>query len=630
MKLIYSHLKKFLPSLDIAPQNLRDDLTMIGHFANYYEKLPDNDFIIDLDIKANRGDGLSYYGLARDLSVYYNIPLVSPIDPDFNIPASDYQLPISVTSPDVRRVMALKISDTQVQTSPQWLVDFCNLHNIHSVNNIVDLTNYVMFMYGIPNHAFDAGITSDSLIWENNQGKNSEFTTLDGTALKLSSQNLVISNPTEVLSTDLVGGKKSGINNNTNQIILEVAVYNRVRIRKDSKELKTVTEASTRLEKDLDSNLIPTAMNYLASLIISSSGGHISSQLYDYYPQVESESEIEFDLNMPALYSGIDIPTDFSLQVLKQLGCSIENINNTTVQATPPSIRKDISLPEDLVEEVVRFFGYNKIPSTQALSPKTLPDITPGILYLNLFIKKELAQLGYDEIRSWPLIKQESLIPNLIPQDSEPVYTQNSINSDYPVLRTSIISSLKSQQDQYQRFKVPQVQFFEIGKVFNQSQGQYHENYSLGIYDSNQSQLSSNLEKLSDRLKINGGNIQSYNDQTGFYVEINLDELVKSVDLAYIKDQPKSNDHENSGHSVELTSQIITLDANIILDQQQDPRELIKEYSQKIGENLWQLIISDIYHDPKSDKYRYTFRASYYNIDDKTAKDIHLTVFNLK
>lgn len=569
MKIIYSHLKTFLPDLNVTPEKLRDDITMIGHFTNFYEEV-DNEIVFDLDIKINRGDCLGYYGLARDLSVLYNIPLTIP---ETILQNSDNNLPITVTSPDVTRVMCVKISGIKVKPSPQWLSKFVTLHNINSVNNVVDLTNYVMFMYGIPNHAFDATICGDQIIWETNNNKTKEFTTLDGTILKLSPQNLVISNPQEVLSTDLVGGKKSGTYDNTTDIIIEVAIYNRVRIRLDSKELKTVTEASTRLEKDLDPETIPLAFNELALQIIKLSGGHIDSKIYDYYPQPVVVPQITFDYNSASVISGINIPTDFAKNTLLKLGCVIDDNN-----ITPPSIRKDITIPEDLSEEVIRFYGYNNIPTNKPVEYQKTNDITPKILYLIEKTKDELVQLGYDEVITWPLIDT--------PVDPKTVVrTENSINAEVVYLRQSLIPSLRKQLDQYNRYKLPSPKFFEIGKIYYQENGKYIEKYALGTYDGQE------------------------------FKETILDDL----------DKPDSYIPQVINNSaIELTGQIITLDANVTLSTPQDPIELIKKYSQLIDKNiLWSMKITDIFND------KYTFRVSYYNCDDKTAKKIHLSTFNL-
>ena len=596
MKLIYSHLKKFLPNLNIEPHQLRDDLTMIGHFTNFYEEI-DNEIVFDLDIKVNRGDCLGYYGLARDLSVFYNIELKQL---NLNLPKqeSKYQLPINIKTNKVKRVMAVKLSNLKNSTSPEWLKTFLKCHGAKSINTIVDLTNYIMFLYGIPNHAFDTAKSTDNLIWEINS-KFKKFTSLDGSKLNLNNDILMINNPNQALSLSFWGGEACAISQNTQEIIIEVAVYDRTLVRQNSRQLKSVTEASVRLEKDLDEELIPIAFNHLTNLILENCKGQITSQVFDYYPQKIDLPKINFDFNQPSLISGIEIPIDFTSDCFKRLGCLI---NNNFI--TPPSIRKDISIEADLIEEAVRFWGYQKIPINKALPFKTLEDITPKEIYLIENLKDQLINLGYDEILSWPLVTNSN-DPKTV------ITTQNSINSEAIYLRQSLTQSLIKQLDQYQRFKLPNPQFFEIGKIFYKEGDHFLEKNSLALYHHDSKQLISDLQTLNLKAEIKNNN----------FAEIIIDDLKK---LDHYLPQDISN------QAIELNSQIITLDANIILDTKQDPIKLINKYSQIIGPKiLWTLIITDIYQDPKTNKYRYTFQASYFNTDDKTAKAIHLKTFDL-
>lgn len=556
MKLIYSHLQKFLPDLNVPPQKLRDDLTMIGHWTNYFEEI-DNEIVFDLDIKVNRGDCLGYLGLAKDLSILYNIPLASLVD--LSLPKSNYSLPIEIQTDNVTRAMAIKIVHLQNGPSPDWLKTFLKLHGQNSINTIVDLTNYIMFMYGMPNHAFDTAKSTDKLIWQMNP-KYSEFTSLDGSVLKIDSNILMVNNQRQALSLSFWGGESCAIDESTANIIIEMAIYNPTTVRQNSRQLKVTTEAAVRLEKLLDPNLVPTALSHLAQLILENCGGQIGSQMFDYYPNPEVAPVIEFNPKLPSIMSGINIPEDFAQDIVNRIGS-----------------RKDITMEEDLVEEVVRFYGYNKIPTNEPLAFKDVRDITPKEIYLIEQLKDQMISEGYDEVLTWPLVSE--------PLDTKTVITtQNSINSESIYLRQSLIPSLKQQLDQYNRLKLPNPKFFEIGKIFYQENGKFIEKYALGKYD--------------------GQN----------FSEIILDDLPKPD--KYI---PKTTDN----NAIELTSQVITLDANVTV-KNGEPEQLIKHYSSLIDKNiLWSMEIVDIYEN------RYTFRVCYYNCDDKTAKKIHLKTFDL-
>jgi len=410
----------------------------------------------------------------------------------------------------------------------------------------------------------------------------------------------MINNLQKPLSLSFWGGEDCAIDNNTKEIIVEIAVYNPTTVRQNSRSLKATTEASTRLEKSLDPNTIPIAFNHLTNLVLENCGGQISSEIFDYYPKQIKQPKIGFDFQQPSLTSGIEIPKSFIIDCFTNLGCQIEeNL------ITPPSIRTDISIEADLVEEVIRFWGYQKIPTDQPLIFKDVGDITPPEIYLIDQFKDKLVDLGYDEVLTWPLVNQ--------PVDPRTVITtQNSINTESIYLRQSLIPSLKQQLEQYSRYKLTQPQFFEIGKTFNLSGDKFIEQNTLGIYCPDEQRLISDLKSLNLNAKIVDKN----------FAEIILDNLVKPKNYL-----PKIQN--NSAY--ELTSQIITLDANITLETKEDPIELIKKYTQIIGQEiLWEIIITDIYHDSKNNKYRYTFRVSYFNTDDKTAKETHLNSFNLK
>ncbi|MFA6602837.1 MAG: phenylalanine--tRNA ligase beta subunit-related protein [Candidatus Shapirobacteria bacterium] len=611
MKLIYSHLKKFLPGLNVEPHQLRDDLTSIGHFTNYFEPL-DTDFVFDLDVKVNRGDCLGYYGLSRDLSVLYQVPLQQP--PLNLAPPSTEPLPIEVTAPaQVKRVMALRISNLKNSPSPDWLRSFVEAHQLNSVNTIVDLTNFAMLYWGIPNHAFDTAKSGSALIWELNTHY-PEFTTLDGTTLKLKPGILMVNSPTIPLSLSFLGGQACAIDLNTTEIIIEMAVYDRTQVKSDSRFLKTITEAGIRLDKDLDPNLITQAFSHLATNIISLCGGQASSALFDYYPTPATSPSISFDPTLPSTYAGIEIPTSFATQSLLDLGCQI-----TDNLVTPPTIRPDLNLEEDLIEEVMRFWGYNKIPTSEPISNLPLPSITPPIITLSNFLKLKMVEMGYDEVLSWPLVKTPADPPTV-------VSTQNSLNSDYPHLRQNLTTSILSQLDSYLRYKLPNPQFFEIGTVFNKIDNKFIESVRLAFYHHDRNQINNTLLELQKTLGLNT-NIPQLSSTPNIF-EIDLTALLPTLDLSLVSAPPSTLPLSQA--VVELSGQIITLDANITLTEPQDTQMLLNKYVHIVDpQYLWSLSIIDQYSDPTHNVYRYTFRASYYNCTDKVAKKLHLQSFGL-
>jgi len=540
MKIIYSHLQKFLPKLNkVDPKKVADKLSWLGHFCSGLTITKD-DAVIDLEVRQNRGDCLGYYGIASDLAPLYG-PIVTSsqtIPKNDNLPPT----PVTINSPDVYRIQSLTISNLKNMPSPAWLKDFLTHHDINSINCLVDLTNYIMLLYGIPCHCFDSDKVNHQLTWQNNQNLKS-FTTLDGTKLDLAKNNLLITSQNEVVSLSFIGGLNSGVQLTTKNTIIEMAIYNRSRVRSDSRSLKTITEASTRLDKFLDSNLIPLAFAHLTELILDLLGGQITTKLLDYYPQAQTAPAIKLDLNQVSKIAGINIDDDFSQKVLKDLGCQITK-KDSFLQVVPPSIRKDITIEEDLVEEIIRYFGYDNIPTNQPISSEKLPDITPKILYLIKSIKDQLTSLGYDEVRSWPLIQPKHFLKDLLTSNQKAIHTQNSINSYYPILRPTIISSLINQQEQFHKYKLDDVSFFEIGKVFYQVGQDYIEKYSLGLFNPDTDQLQNHISKL----KL-GKPTQTQNRPEGQFIEFILDDL----DLSSVK-TPKYNKNTSLAAIEEITA----------------------------------------------------------------------------
>ncbi|MDD5481657.1 MAG: phenylalanine--tRNA ligase beta subunit-related protein, partial [Candidatus Shapirobacteria bacterium] len=630
MKIIYSELKKLLPDLDRPVKKLAEDLTLIGHFVDGLEERGEGDAVISLEIRQNRADCLGYWGLAKDLAVLYDLPLRKP---KINLPniASPKTLPIKVEAQgQIIRIMAVKIGRLFNRPSPEWLKTFLSLHDINSINALVDLTNYIMLWWGIPNHAFDAQKSTDNLIWETNQGKFTRFTSFDGTKVALKKNTLQISNGKEVLSlAGIVGGQNSGVDLNTKEAIIEMALYNPTRVRRDSKNLKVVTEASIRLEKQLDPELIPTAFNHLVGLILENCQGKITSSIFSYYPKEENPAlpTINFNPNSPSLIAGVSIDEQFCLKTLKNLGCLVNQKEENNWLVVPPSGRPDLEQEEDLAEEVIRFWGYQNIPTDQPISTEILPDITPDTLHLIEAARNILVNLGYDEVRSWPLIKKGQFLKAcFLPEETEAVYTQNNINNHYPLLRASICSSLKIQNQQYQKLKIPQRRFFEIGKIFYQSKEQYRECWSLGIFDQSTKKLTKKMGQFYHDLGIKlPEKIPVSKISNGAMTEIDLTKLSKALNQIPKITITKSPQRVDQA-AKELTNQIINLDANLIFTQRRDPQELIEEYQAKFDPNiLWQLVILDFYQEGKI--YKYTLRAFYYNCSAKEAKKTHKEVF---
>ncbi len=612
MIIVLSELKKLLPDLPASGQKLADTFSLIGHFCAGYQKV-EGEEVYDLEIRAaNRPDCLGYIGIARDLAAYYKINPPKLFDPDESpdptIKSSEnLKFKINVSAPHlVKTLRACKIIDLKIGPSPKWLQGLLTHHDINPINNLVDLTNYAMLLYGIPVHAFDAQKVNNQLEWcESKKGQT--ITTFDGTKLELQDGNLIIQSGDTPVSMSSIGGNNSGIDQNSTETILEVAIYDPYRVHQDNRALNIQTEAGSRLEKFLELQSLSTILHHLQKLVVEICSGKLTDEQFSFDNYVYTPPQIEFDPQLVSKFAGTNIPTETCYDILSRLDCQ-KNPDNTI---TPPFARTDINIQEDLIEEVIRIYGYDKITIEEPIDPTPKNPITPKIIELAESIKNILVQMGYDEIRSWPLVSKDNLLPELA--TGETIYAQNSINEEYPALRQTLISSLISQRNQYDRYKVPSTKFFEIGKIFNLTDGNYVEDHALGIY----TDKPEDLQILEDKLqaKLTWTSYQNYHQAI----------LTNILDFQEYKQEPPAN------NSYELTTQISELDATISLDSSQDSQKLIDTYTQKIDKNiLFALVIKDYYLDPKTKHHNYTFTAWYYNCDSQTAKQTHLTAFNLK
>ena len=280
MKLIYSHFKQFLPDLEKTAEKIADEFSLIGHMSEGIKELG-GEKVLGLEVRQNRGDCLGYYGLAKELTVSYDLDLKMP---EINLPQpqTNDQTPITITAKDkVKRIMAIKINNLKNKPSPDWLKQFLNLHEINSINTLVDLTNYIMLLYGIPCHAFDAQKTKGHLDWKIIKQKD-QITTLDGTEIQIPKNSFLIADDGGAASLPVVGGKRTAINMDTSQTIVEMAIYDPYKVRLDAKKMNVQTDAKIRLEKDLDTNLITKKKKHLIDLILKECGGKIETKKFDY------------------------------------------------------------------------------------------------------------------------------------------------------------------------------------------------------------------------------------------------------------------------------------------------------------------------------------------------------------
>ena len=678
MKILYSQLKELVPELKASPQMVGDALTLIGFMMESLEKVDyqdKTDYLIGLEIRQNRADCLSILGIAREVAAYWGLNCrdLRYLMPKKNQPAKftkinqeislegtlGEKLDIEIRNEKpIRRILAVEIKNLENKQSPDWLKEFLGFYEINSINLPVDLSNYVMLLTGYPSHLLDKSKIKGNLTWSLNKNFK-EITTLDNSKIKLGQkEELIIQDQANILAlAGIVGGKTAATDQGTTSVIAEMAIYDRTLIRKNSNELKIVTEASNRLEKDLDTSSSLTAFELLTSLILEYCGGELGSKVFDFYLQKRIIPTITLNPKDISSYAGIEISSAKTNKVLNDLRFKIKK-NGNNLQVSPPSDRMDVNIEEDVIEEVIRIVGYDKIPIDQPPQIEVIKNITPRVIKLSDNIRDILVALSFDEILSSPLIK-EGANADVNYQNWGVVTTQNSVNEEYPDLRQSIAPGLISQLNEYSKKGIDQINIFEIGKIFGQIKNHYREQESLGllIHKSAKEKALSQLKQATEKLLRTSGinNVQwskskiiptianPYScwdlivgeDTIGILYKLKpIEKLAGSTYFAEISLSKMTVllDHYRPEPTVELTKKIVTLDVNLEfpINKKQSPEELINKKLQEIRkkiskDNLWSLKIHDVF--PLKNKIRYTIRVSYKELSDPQAKKLHSEVF---
>ena len=432
------------------------------------------DTILDLEITPNRLDCLSMLGVAHEVAALTGQVVREPDGtyPEEGNPIAD-EISISVADPDLcYRYTASLISGLTVGPSPQWLQDRLSKAGLRPINNVVDVTNFVMLEYNQPLHAFDYDLLKDRTIIVRRAKTGETLVTLDGVERKLSDNVLVIADSNNPIGIGgVIGGANSEIGESTTSVLLESATFDGYNNRETAQNFRLRTEATLRFEKGLRSELAPIALKRATKLIQESAGGSIASGIIDVFPGRPPETQQEtqkVSLTAERLNQvlGMEFEPETVDRVLKSLGFSIHRERPETVEVDVPYWRNDINIEEDLIEEVVRIAGYDSVP-VKALStpiPPQRPDVGRRLAER---VKDELVASGLQEVINYPLVSMEDLQKVEWPETSGQILRlSNSLNVSEewlrPTLRPSLLGTLAANQGHGEG----PFRFFEVGREF--------------------------------------------------------------------------------------------------------------------------------------------------------------------
>ena len=498
--------------------------------AEYYHL--ESDWLIEVDITANRADALSHWGVARDLYAWlkqngYQTATHKPCASTFIV--DDHTLPIDVVIDNTeacKRYACVSITGCEVKESPEWLKNKLTTIGLRPINNIVDITNYVMMALGQPLHCFDADMVKGHKIVVKTMPEGTPFQTLDGVEHKLSDRDLAICNAEEPMCiAGVFGGKGSGTYETTKNVVLESAYFHPTWIRKSARRHGLSTDASFRFERGIDPNGTIEALKYAAQLCKELAGGKVSMDIKDVYPEKIEDAVVDLKYDYAHNLIGKEIGVDNIKNICQSLEMQIMNENAEGLTIKVPAYRVDVQRPCDVVEDILRIYGYNNVEiPTQLKSSLVIKGDEDQKHKLANLVSEQLVGEGFNEILNNSLTKGAYYGEN-----DHLVRIMNPLSTDLNVMRqTLLFGGLESIEHNAKR-KNGNCRFFEFGNVYffnpekkddENPMNAYKEEYHLGLWltgkrvegswahaneDSSFAELSAYVENILARIGVQQG-----------------------------------------------------------------------------------------------------------------------------
>ena len=449
----------------------------------------ETDEVFEIGLTPNRSDAMSHFGVARDLKAGLlqqdvNLELISPSVSDFHVNERTLRIDVEVQNKDlIPRYCGITITDIEVKDSPEWIQNRLKSIGLIPKNNIVDITNYVLHELGQPLHAFDAQKIKGNKILVKNLAEGTKFKTLDSIERELSSEDIMIcdgdSNP--LCIGGVFGGMKSGVTENTTSIFLESAYFNPVSIRKTAKRHSLNTDASFRFERGIDINMTKYALKRAALLIKEYAGGKMGSDISDFYPEKLEDFQVFLSYENANRLIGQDIPRETIKKILASLEIKINSETEGGLGLTIPSYRTDVQREADIIEEILRVYGYNNIEFSHKLNTSISFDSNKEDKIENI-VANQLSSLGFNETMANSLTKANyiNLSENLSPEHN--VEMLNPLSNDLKVMRQSLLfGGLESISYNINR-KNNDLKFYEFGKTYHKYDTKYQEDKHLTLF----------------------------------------------------------------------------------------------------------------------------------------------------
>ena len=451
--------------------------------AEYYNL--ESDYVIEIDITPNRADACSHYGVARDLYAWlvrngYETSIHRPSVDDFKIDNEDLNIDIEVENSEAcPRYCAITVKDCEVKESPEWLKTKLETIGLRSINNIVDITNYIMMAYGQPLHCFDADMIKGNKVVVRTMPEGTPFITLDGVEHKLSEKDLAICNAEEPMCiAGVFGGKGSGTYDTTKDVLFESAYFNPTWIRKSARRHGLSTDASFRFERGIDPNGQIYALKQAAMLAKELAGGKISMSIKDVRKEEAKDFIVDLDYEYAFNLMGKVIDKNIIKEIVTSLEMKILEDSDNGLKLAVPPYRVDVTRPCDVVEDILRIYGYNNVEiPTSINSTLTIEGEEDRSHKLRDLVSEQLVGYGFNEVMNNSLTKTSyyETLENL--SLNKAVKIMNPLSSDLGVMRqTLLFGGLENIKRNLNR-KIEDLRFFEFGNCYHYDASKLSDNH---------------------------------------------------------------------------------------------------------------------------------------------------------
>ncbi|SFI69674.1 phenylalanyl-tRNA synthetase beta subunit [Kaistella treverensis] len=447
------------------------------NFADYFEL--NSDAVYEIGLTPNRTDAMSHYGVARDLNAYLSTHQIAS---DFHkvaekplVSEGNHSFKIEIENSDLApKYLGAIIENVKVETSPDWLKTRLQAIGLSPINNIVDITNYILHSFGQPLHAFDADKISGKKVKVGVSATGTKFTTLDGVERTLNGTEIMIKDgkDTPMCLAGVFGGATSGVSDSTKTIFLESAYFNPVGVRKGAKFHALNTDASFRFERGVDPNMTKIALSHAVKLLEEIAGGNLVGEILENYPTKIEDHYIILRFSKIEQILGIKIHKEKIKEILKALDIVVLNEIQNGLEISVPPYRADVTREIDVIEEIMRIYGYNKIDFPQKLS------FTPVKLSFN--DQDALENSWARTLQSNGFYEAMNNSLTSVKDETNAVKILNPLSSDLQFMRKSLLEGLLENADYNIKRKNPNIKFFELGKVYHKTE-KYEERKQLAI-----------------------------------------------------------------------------------------------------------------------------------------------------